>query len=373
MAVEVSLPVLRKANDPSYDRFVTSLVKSDNVELRTIAAWHLAHAAADGGSLSPEIDAAIEPLIAANVSRVTFEALGFELLARASHRPRHERRWTDLAQDTGRKPYWLAEQGRSFVGLLSDQEIDDIASVAHRTRGSMVPRPPPRGMSKLVVSQPSTELGVRTVPLGGGLLSELLKLTGCEAKPERMALAEVHYRSDGRPARISIAPGNLPESCVRVAEVMFGLTVARAAKPMPPTFTDILVLPLDPERIACIEDAGSSPPFELAEPSSPLEAVASAMPARVGGTITQPRKIKNVNPVYPPVAYKHRIEGVVIIESTISPAGCVSEATVVSSPDPSLSGAALFAVMGWRYTPTLLNDVAVPVIMTVTVNFTLRR
>ena len=39
---------------------------------------------------------------------------------------------------------------------------------------------------------------------------------------------------------------------------------------------------------------------------------------------------------------------------------------------PLLDQAAIDAVMQWKYTPALLNGVAVPVIMTMTVNFTLR-
>ena len=39
---------------------------------------------------------------------------------------------------------------------------------------------------------------------------------------------------------------------------------------------------------------------------------------------------------------------------------------------PLLDAAAIEAVKQWQYTPTLLNGVPVPVIMTVTVNFTLR-
>jgi protein TonB len=39
---------------------------------------------------------------------------------------------------------------------------------------------------------------------------------------------------------------------------------------------------------------------------------------------------------------------------------------------PLLDAAATEAVRQWQYTPTLLNGVPVPVIMTVTVNFTLR-
>jgi periplasmic protein TonB len=39
---------------------------------------------------------------------------------------------------------------------------------------------------------------------------------------------------------------------------------------------------------------------------------------------------------------------------------------------PLLDQAALEAVRQWEFTPTLLNGVPVPVIMTVTVNFTLK-
>jgi outer membrane biosynthesis protein TonB len=41
-------------------------------------------------------------------------------------------------------------------------------------------------------------------------------------------------------------------------------------------------------------------------------------------------------------------------------------------PVPELDDAALEAVGQWEYRPTLLNGVAVPVIMTVTMNFRLR-
>jgi TonB family protein len=40
---------------------------------------------------------------------------------------------------------------------------------------------------------------------------------------------------------------------------------------------------------------------------------------------------------------------------------------------PLFDAAAIAAVEGWSYTPTKLNGVAVPVLMTVTVDFRLRR
>jgi protein TonB len=49
----------------------------------------------------------------------------------------------------------------------------------------------------------------------------------------------------------------------------------------------------------------------------------------------------------------------------------VTEARVLRSI-PLLDQAALDAVGRWVYTPTLLNGVPVPIVMTVTVTFTLR-
>ena len=93
---------------------------------------------------------------------------------------------------------------------------------------------------------------------------------------------------------------------------------------------------------------------------------------RVGGSINAPVKIKDVRPVYPPEAQVARVAGVVILEVRISPEGIVEDTHVLRSI-PMLDQAAVDAVMQWRFRPTLLNGQAVPVIMTVTVNFALEK
>ena len=93
-------------------------------------------------------------------------------------------------------------------------------------------------------------------------------------------------------------------------------------------------------------------------------------PVRVGGQIKEPKKIKDVRPVYPPIAQSARVQGVVILEATIGTDGKVKDVKVLRSI-PLLDQAAIDAVRQWEYTPTLLNNVPVPVIMTVTVQFTL--
>ena len=91
---------------------------------------------------------------------------------------------------------------------------------------------------------------------------------------------------------------------------------------------------------------------------------------RIGGAIPEPRKTRNVPPTYPPTAQQARIQGVVVLECTISPEGKVVSVTPLRG-HALLTEAAVDAVRQWEYTPTLLNGVAVPVIMTVTVNFKL--
>ena len=61
-----------------------------------------------------------------------------------------------------------------------------------------------------------------------------------------------------------------------------------------------------------------------------------------------------------------------IVEATIGTDGRVQAARVLRAL-PFLDQAALTAVRQWVYTPTLLNGIPVPVIMTVTVNFTLSK
>jgi protein TonB len=93
-------------------------------------------------------------------------------------------------------------------------------------------------------------------------------------------------------------------------------------------------------------------------------------PLRVGGDIKEPKKTRDVRPVYPKIAQAAKVSGVVILEATISKEGEVRDVKVLRSI-PMLDSAALDAVRQWRYTPPLLNGVPVDVIMTVTVNFTL--
>jgi protein TonB len=94
-------------------------------------------------------------------------------------------------------------------------------------------------------------------------------------------------------------------------------------------------------------------------------------PVRVTA-LNMPTKVRDVAPVYPAIAKAAGVEGMVIIEAVIAVDGTVRDARVLRSV-ALLDRAALDAVKQWRYAPTRLNGVAVPVIVTVTVHFRLQR
>jgi periplasmic protein TonB len=94
------------------------------------------------------------------------------------------------------------------------------------------------------------------------------------------------------------------------------------------------------------------------------------VPVRLHVGMRPPRKIVDVAPVYPAIARAARVAGIVILEAVIDARGQVESVRVLRSI-PTLDQAAVDAVRQWRFTPTLLNGEPVPIVMTVTVNFTL--
>ena len=116
--------------------------------------------------------------------------------------------------------------------------------------------------------------------------------------------------------------------------------------------------------------AAASPP-PPPSPSAGTELVDGQQAVRVGGSIKPPAKLRDVRPVYPQEALDARVSGLVILEAVIDGSGFVRSAKVLRSI-PLLDAAALDAVRQWQFTPTLLNGVPIPVVMTVTVNFTVQ-
>jgi protein TonB len=98
--------------------------------------------------------------------------------------------------------------------------------------------------------------------------------------------------------------------------------------------------------------------------------VATPQRVRVSAGVTNGLKVKDVKPVYPPLARQARIQGTVVLHAQISKDGSIEGLTLISG-HPMLAPAAIDAVKQWRYKPYLLNGEPVEVDTEVMVNFTL--
>jgi len=110
---------------------------------------------------------------------------------------------------------------------------------------------------------------------------------------------------------------------------------------------------------------------ELVEIEMPDPAPVGVQPevvVHVGGNIRAPRKIRHVPPIYPAGAQAASATGDVVIQAVIAKNGSVKDARVIQSV-PLLDAAALGSVRQWLFTPTLLNNVPVEVLIAVTVRF----
>ena len=105
-------------------------------------------------------------------------------------------------------------------------------------------------------------------------------------------------------------------------------------------------------------------------PAPPQPAPPAQKILRVGPGVREPRRIAGGPPEYPLIARNARVQGTVILEAVINERGATERIKVLRSV-PLLDGAAIAAVQNWRYTPTLLNEVPVSVLMTITINFRL--
>jgi len=94
-------------------------------------------------------------------------------------------------------------------------------------------------------------------------------------------------------------------------------------------------------------------------------------PIHLHSGMKTPVKIVDVPPIYPTLSRNAHVQGVVILEAVLDAKGRVESVRVLRSVQ-TLDQAAVDAVQQWRFTPALLNGQPVPVVMTVTVNFTLQ-
>ena len=104
-------------------------------------------------------------------------------------------------------------------------------------------------------------------------------------------------------------------------------------------------------------------------PSTATVAAEPDVPLRIVGDVKAPVVIGRVQPVYPALALKVRMNGTVVVECIIDKTGRVREAHVLTSTSPMFNQSAVDAVQQWQFVPGSLHGTAVDTIFDLTVTF----
>lgn len=166
-------------------------------------------------------------------------------------------------------------------------------------------------------------------------------------------------RSQPRPAvapRPDVPPTTVPAEPPRVAE----------AVPAETTGAQIgsdEIGGIDPNGVAGGDPNSLSDEALQAEPPRQLH--------RTGGDVKPPVILARVEPVYPPLAVRMRLEGIAVVECIIDRDGNVQSVKSIHASHELFRGAAEAAVARWKFRPGTLNGAPVDVIFNLTVSFKL--
>jgi TonB family protein len=316
-------------------------IKAPQASVREETIWYVARAVAGGLNVPGSV------VVWAGVARPdasSWESFGRELVARRGKAPdgpdRHE---------------LIAAEGPRHLADIHALGSAPQLTAAERAAAAAIGIRPKNPFADLERSVSAA----RTIPaLVPGAIADTLKAANCVPRASSTASGTMLYGADGWPQRVTVDPTGLSRECQAAWTALVRTAVADSGEHVGEV-PQVLFLPWGGDFVACADAAAANRPAE--RPPHPISA----------SRIAQPKKIKDVKPEYPADAQRHGIQGVVIIEGTISPTGCVAQARLLRSLPP-LDGPAMAAVTAWKFTPTLVNGVAVPVTMTVTVNFAMQ-
>jgi len=356
-ALEAALVAAIMVRTAPQGDWVTTVLAGRSPKLRTLTWWSIA-VSVDAESVAASVKTASNAAVgeespALRLGRLlTLRAIGQTVDDDVVHL------MTQAATDEQLPPTAAtAIRDGAIVRLLSDREQQNVPPAF---RGGRVP-PQPAAPG----SPPVTYNQMRIVDgLPRGLITDVMAVSGCKLNPrDALAGALVTYGSTGQPSKLALAASELPQDCRDAVQVLVITSLLGQDGSASPDSTDAVLVPLDPEFDQCLDPLSDSvdgrPQTHLA-------------PLRVGASIKPPAKTKDVRPSYPKEAQARHVTGTVIIETTISTEGCIKRAAIVRGVHPLLDVEALRSVMQWKFVPTLVEGVPYPVLMTVTVQFTLQ-
>jgi TonB family protein len=342
---------------PDVEAVLLEALASPDADIRETTVWNLVSRLANRSVVSTGVldaAAAVPPAesTAVDGAPLTWERFGRELIARR----RSRKQTPDRSEFLAAEARGHLRDSSALVGIdrLTERELKAV-------RAALGDRMPKRSSDgpRTKAGKPSLA-SMRTMPtLWPGFLKKLFEAANCTVDVSLpLGIGAAMYRPDGRLAKLEISATAIPAGCKEAVTALVRLTVADIRNTSLPAGPEFLVLPLDPAFLEC---------------SSQPQAEDSETPHKPGSAdeVGPPRKVRDLKPIYPASSQERRIVGAVVVEARIGPTGCVTGARVTRGVEPPLDLAALRAIAGWRFTPTLVNGRAVPIIMVVTVNFSL--
>lgn len=337
-------------------------LSSPSPVIRDLAWWRIAIQAAEGGEVP---SAALHPRSAVAPATRPELSFGRELTARALKSAPVE--WPEfLARVRVRgDDFDLPE----FAAKALQGPLNRLLTAAERLALNM-PVPPANltatdsaGQSVGPTSRSPFSV-IRTIgELPKGFVGDVLRLTGCKpGNGNHVGGAVVRFNERRALQKLEWVGNTASKACDAAARLLILASLLPAPRITQPGEPQLVLLPLHDSFLQCLDRSR--------EPATP--AVADTRGVRVNDRVRAPTKIKEVRPVYPSSAQQAGRQGIVVLESTVSASGCVSRVQVLRSVSPDIDVAAVRSVTGWVFTPTVFQGLAVPVIMTVTVQFLLR-
>lgn len=350
-----------RAGQPLADATVATAVRATPPSIRTEAYLHVLRLADRGGAVGAETRGALAQAPETDPARASdpSAALAFELLQRAlGHAPVDR---TPLLRALDREALFRLGRDHAALRRLQRPEREALGEVRFSDK-KWVENELEHGRDPVEARNQLRGNRIRTASdVPPGVIDDLVAVTGCPLpKQPAWAGGEARFDAQGTLERVGFYPTQGEAACEPAARALLLMSMLPIDRPPLGGQVDMLVLPLSQDFAACV---GRAEPVPRHRATSDAEAPAA---------VREPRKTRNVPPSYPAAAQREGRQGVVIVEAVVGTEGCVRSAEVVSSPHVDLAGEAIRSVIQWRYTPTLLDGRAVPVVMTVTVNFRLR-
>jgi TonB family protein len=357
-----SLDAVYQQMRPGLETLLIEAVTTARPEIREVTIWNAVRRLAINQAVPSALLDAIAPAGAPPASTdgaaLTWEQFGRELVVR-----RH--RGTPTPDRSGFLVAEASKHRRDAISAALLPQVLETERKALRDILTSADQLPKETFKELTPKLDRSGMSMRTMPVEWpGFLQQLLDAAKCRVgKSPLFGVVYVTYRPNGTPAQLQVTKTPIPQGCEPALTALARLTFRDPDYQPRAGEGELLVLPFAREFVQCAADAGAN--------RRGFRTAIGDTDGR-GGRIVPPKKTRDVKPEYPAVDLQRRIQGAVVTQSTISPTGCISHLKIMRSVSPGIDFAALRAVTQWAFTPTLLNDQPVPVIMTVTVNFSLQ-